>query len=93
METSETNIFSKGFAEAISSGEPIDAVIHFAGLKAVGESVQKPLCIGTTMLLDLETYFLLWRQIHVEQLFSAVVPQCMATQKQFRFLNQHPKSN
>ena len=25
------------------TGEPVDAVIHFAGLKAVGESVQKPL--------------------------------------------------
>ncbi len=25
------------------SGEPVDAVIHFAGLKAVGESVEKPL--------------------------------------------------
>ena len=25
------------------SGEPVDAVIHFAGLKAVGESVHKPL--------------------------------------------------
>ncbi len=38
--------------------KPIDAVIHFAGLKAVGESVQKPLeyysnnIIGTLMLLD-----------------------------------------
>ena len=25
------------------SGEPVDAVIHFAGLKAVGESVAQPL--------------------------------------------------
>ena len=32
------------FAEAASSGAPVEAVIHFAGLKAVGESVRKPLC-------------------------------------------------
>ena len=31
------------FAEAKASGQPIDAVIHFAGLKAVGESVADPL--------------------------------------------------
>ena len=29
--------------------EKIDAVIHFAGLKAVGESVRKPLNITTTI--------------------------------------------
>ena len=28
---------------------PINAVIHFAGLKAVGESVSEPLRITTTM--------------------------------------------
>ena len=31
------------FSAAAASGRPFDAVIHFAGLKAVGESVQKPL--------------------------------------------------
>ena len=31
------------FAEASASGQPIEAVIHFAGLKAVGESVAEPL--------------------------------------------------
>jgi UDP-glucose 4-epimerase len=30
-------------AEAIFAGQQIDAVVHFAGLKAVGESVQQPL--------------------------------------------------
>lgn len=34
----------KGLEKVFSgSGEPVDAVIHFAGLKAVGESVEKPL--------------------------------------------------
>ena len=31
------------FQEASDSGRPIEAVVHFAGLKAVGESVQDPL--------------------------------------------------
>ena len=31
------------FQEAVDSGRPIEAVVHFAGLKAVGESVQDPL--------------------------------------------------
>ena len=31
------------FADATATGQPIDAVIHFAGLKAVGESVAEPL--------------------------------------------------
>jgi len=31
------------FARAVDSKAPLDAVIHCAGLKAVGESVEKPL--------------------------------------------------
>lgn len=31
------------FAEATAAADPIEAVIHFAGLKAVGESVRQPL--------------------------------------------------
>ena len=31
------------FSDAGASGRPFDAVIHFAGLKAVGESIEKPL--------------------------------------------------
>jgi UDP-glucose 4-epimerase len=43
--------------EAVFSEEPVDAVIHFAGLKAVGESVREPLnyyynnLVGTLNLL------------------------------------------
>ena len=46
------------FANAKTFGQPIDAVIHFAGLKAVGESVQQPLrywdvnAVGTQRLLS-----------------------------------------
>ena len=46
------------FASATTFGQPIEAVIHFAGLKAVGESVQQPLrywdvnVVGTQRLLS-----------------------------------------
>ncbi|WP_114993581.1 UDP-glucose 4-epimerase GalE [Synechococcus sp. UW179A] len=46
------------FSKAASEGAPIDAVIHFAGLKAVGESVREPLhywdvnLTGSRCLLD-----------------------------------------
>ena len=38
----KTDILDRDALEDIFSNEKIDAVIHFAGLKAVGESVQKP---------------------------------------------------
>lgn len=44
--------------DRIFAEQPIDAVIHFAGLKAVGESMQKPLeyyennVSGTLVLLQ-----------------------------------------
>ena len=34
---------AKVFSEAREAGQPIEGVIHFAGLKAVGESVAEPL--------------------------------------------------
>jgi len=37
------DLLDKGFVESVFDKEKIDAVIHFAGLKAVGESVEKPL--------------------------------------------------
>lgn len=39
----EKDLRDRAAMEAIFESEKIDAVIHFAGLKAVGESVQKPL--------------------------------------------------
>lgn len=39
----EANILDRDVLENIFSTYPIDAIIHFAGFKAVGESTQKPL--------------------------------------------------
>ena len=54
----KADILDREATEEIFSKEKIDAVIHFAGLKAVGESVQKPWeyynnnITGTLILLD-----------------------------------------
>lgn len=54
----EGDLLDKAFVETVFEKEKIDAVIHFAGLKAVGESVQKPLeyyhnnITGTLILCD-----------------------------------------
>ena len=39
----EGDVCDKNFLEEVFSKEKIDAVIHFAGFKAVGESVEKPI--------------------------------------------------
>ena len=51
------------FADATTSGQQIEAVIHFAGLKAVGESVAEPLrywdvnlCGSRTLLAAMDTH-------------------------------------
>ena len=54
----EADILDRGAMETIFSENHIDAIIHFAGLKAVGESVEKPLeyywnnIAGTLVLCD-----------------------------------------
>ena len=54
----KADILDREATEKIFSNEKIEAVIHFAGLKAVGESVQKPWeyynnnITGTLILLD-----------------------------------------
>ena len=42
-DVNDRQCLEKIFQEAVDSGRPIEAVVHFAGLKAVGESVQDPL--------------------------------------------------
>ena len=42
----------KAFEEVFAKEAPMDAVIHFAGLKAVGESTQKPIEYYTNNLLS-----------------------------------------
>ncbi|MBQ8599970.1 MAG: UDP-glucose 4-epimerase GalE [Clostridia bacterium] len=54
----EADMLDKAKMEEIFAAEKVDAVIHFAGLKAVGESVEKPWfyynnnIVGTLNILD-----------------------------------------
>ena len=54
----KADLLDRGAVRAVFDSEKFDAVIHFAGLKAVGESVQKPWeyfdnnVTGTLVLLD-----------------------------------------
>lgn len=54
----QVDLLDRAAVEAVFADAPIDAVIHFAGLKAVGESVQVPLryyhnnLTGTLILLE-----------------------------------------
>lgn len=59
----EGDILDRSLLEQIFLTHTIDAVIHFAGLKAVGESVREPLryyennVVGTTVLLEVMQAF------------------------------------
>ncbi len=59
----EIDLCNKNLLRDVFSKEKIDAVIHFAGLKAVGESVEKPLLyyenniISTLNLCDIMNEF------------------------------------
>ena len=58
----EADIADKAALRRVFDAQPIDAVIHFAGYKAVGESVAKPVMyyrnnLGTTLtLLEVKGY-------------------------------------
>ena len=58
LEFHHANLRDAAALEHVFAGQPFDAVIHFAGLKAVGESVEKPLLYyennitGTLVLLE-----------------------------------------
>ncbi len=67
--------------DRVFADQPIDAVIHFAGLKAVGESVEKPLeyydnnVSGTLVLLQS------MRRAGVKTYYSAHLPLFMVSQR------------
>ncbi len=48
----DMRFIDKVFAEAANSGKPINGVIHFAGLKAVKESVTNPLLYWTENIIS-----------------------------------------
>ena len=81
----EVDILNRKDLEKVFAENKIDAVIHFAGLKAVGESVQIPLhyyhnnITGTLILCEVMNQYgsINWCLVHL--------PLCMVCRKVFRF--------
>lgn len=82
----KADLLDKAAMEEIFSKETVDAVIHFAGLKAVGESVAKPLeyyhnnITGTLVLCDV------MRNHGVKKIIFSSLPPYTETRRSFRSL-------
>jgi UDP-glucose 4-epimerase len=68
---------------------PIKAVIHFAGLKAVGESTAKPLWYYENNVAGTVNLCKLMSKHGVKSWCSALQPQSMALQSRCPFMNLH----
>ena len=79
----EGDACDKEFLRKVFTENEIDAVIHFAGYKAVGESVKKPLMYYHNNLFS--TINLL-EVMDVEDLFSLLVRQYMEVLNHFQFV-------
>ena len=87
----KADILDRAAAEDIFAKEKIDAVIHFAGLKAVGESVQKPWeyynnnIAGTLVLLDV------MRSHHVKNIIFSSSSTVYGTPEKVPVTEETPK--
>ena len=77
------------FSDAAASNQPVDAVIHFAGLKAVGESVQKPLLYWDVNVSGLRNLLAAMDAHACRTLVSAAAPPSMGFPTQSPSLNRH----
>lgn len=87
----KADILDREATEEIFSKEKIEAVIHFAGLKAVGESVQKPWeyynnnITGTLILLDV------MRKHNVKNIIFPPPQPFTASRKKYPLQKKHPR--
>ena len=63
----QVDVTEEAATDAIFSNHPIDGVVHFAGLKAVGESVVKPLEYYSNNLLSTMTLATLCKRYGVKR--------------------------
>lgn len=75
----EVDLTDAAATDALFSRYPIDAVIHFAGLKAVGESVQKPLEYYRNNLTSTFNLLLAMQKNNVERFVFPAARRSMAT--------------
>ena len=68
------------FSDAAAHDRPFDAVIHFAGLKAVGESIEKPLSYWDVNVTGSRTCSRPWMLIIAAPSSSAAAPPSTASE-------------
>ena len=76
-----TQVIEQLFSEAKATDKPIEAVIHFAGLKAVGESVADPLRYWDVNVCGTHTLLRAMSTRLPDPWFSAAPARCMASPK------------
>ena len=84
----EADVCDRDAVEKIFSENKIDAVIHFAGLKAVGESCEKPVEYYRNNIDSTLTLLEVMKKHGVNNLFSAQVLRFTVLRKLFRLLKQ-----
>ena len=85
----DATLLNQLFADATTSGKPIDAVIHFAGLKAVGESVAEPMRYWDVNLCGSRTRLPQWMLTTAAPWCSAAPAPSTASRKRSRSLKSH----
>ena len=84
----QADICDRAALEQIFDAHSFDAVIHFAGYKAVGESVAKPVEYYTNNLYGTLTLTDVMRSHGVKKIISAPPPRCTGT----RLLSRLPRT-
>jgi UDP-glucose 4-epimerase len=79
----EVDILNRAALESVFSENAIDVVIHFAGLKAVGESVEMPLCYyhnnvsGTIILCEVMKKYGVKKMVFSSSAAVYGIPDCV----------------
>ena len=95
----EVNLLNRSAMEAIFSENKIDAVIHFAGLKAVGESVEIPLkyyhnnVSGTLILCETMAKYKVKRIVFSSSATVYGDPETVPIQEDFPLSTTNPYGN
>ncbi|MCH5270190.1 MAG: UDP-glucose 4-epimerase GalE [Lachnospiraceae bacterium] len=87
----KADILDKAAMEDIFSKESIDSVIHFAGLKAVGESVQKPWEYYNNNITGTLTLIQVMREHNVKNIIFSSSATVYGTPKQVPVTEETPK--
>lgn len=89
----KADMLDKESMRPIFEEHKLDAVIHFAGLKAVGESVAKPLMYYQNNITGTLNLCELMKEYGCKRYFSALPQQSMVIRRRFRLREGVPERN